>query len=214
MKSQRYLIISAIFIAFLVPACGPKIIKIEPIPKLEGGSILRQIDSLTFIINEVKDGRPELIKTVLFNKGDGSHDIVNSSYDPRLVGIEPRVKDIVAQAITAELMRNGHKMLGPKNLGNADVVIDITIQKYWCQTVTGFWTVNYKGRVETFVKMAMPLDSDEVFTKTYGGSYDDIPALAGFGPIKGVLNEALLNMIKDFTTDPELLDFLQKVKEN
>ena len=199
MRYIKSVIFSVIFATITLQACTTRTIKIDPIPELKSGSPLSGIEPLTFKINEFEDVRP-------YKKQVG--------VGPQSIKIEleeQKVSDIVAQAIANELKRNGHKTLQPKESGKADVVINGIVRQYWVEDYTKIFTVKVSGHVEVEINVVRRQDLDKPLSKTFRGKYyySDKGVL---GVWEHVINQALLQMIKEFTTDEEFLNVLKKVK--
>ena len=199
-KSKIILIINLIFIAFLCQSCGTKIIYMKQLELKGGGSFFKQIESLTFGINQFDDRRA--IKDVV-------------GYHPaRYIVTKKEVTDIIAQAIATELKRNGHKVLESNSSDKGDVVIDGIVRKFFFKWRTGWVFAYCEANVEVDIKVTTPLVSNKMFSKKYTGYYKMKEFGGSFRLIRIVLNEALLNMIKDFTTDQDLFDYLHEVEKN
>lgn len=204
MKYKIYLLILLLLTTSVIASCSG-VIKMEKIPELEGGSPLGGIKPVTFTINHFK----------------------NAADDEGIVGIpggalpkyktDRQVNDIVRQAIINELIRNGHRVLPPEDSSKANVVIDGTVWQYWAsfkphKTILMLSSVNHViGSVKADITVRFS-DSGTILTKSYNGTADLETAKAFTkGNCESALNEALLNMLKDFTMDPDFLDGLNKV---
>lgn len=197
MKCQRNLIIISILLALAVQGCASVgIIRMERIPTLRGGSPLSGIEPVTCVIKDFRDEVGE----VVFSEMGG------------IVKIDRGTADIVVQAIAAELRRNGHKVMEPKDVDMADVVIDGTVKQFWIELRQHF----LYARILASVKVEITVTSASG-GKTLSKLYSGISAERGMGNrwtweerYRDSLNEALSNMVKDFTTDPDFLDGLRK----
>src|SRR4030042_5102168 len=116
-KSNNWLIISFIFIVLTVQSCGPAVIKMDKIPEMQGGSPLSTIDPITFVINNFEDKRRAYCADREFDPGEMVAFCTGVGYKGCLASatLDRKPVDIVKQAITNELKRNGHNVLEMKD---------------------------------------------------------------------------------------------------
>jgi uncharacterized lipoprotein YajG len=195
MKNILYLLI---FVVFIFPACGPKVIKLH-IELGGGGSLLKQIEPLIFSVSNIEDKRSS--KNLV-----GNHPI-------RAVITKRDAKDIIAQSIISELKRNGHKILNSELGGQSDFIIEGNINKFDYNWKTGYANVDCNATIEIELNIKST-SSNKIFTKRYTGNYYSSEFGGSFKQIRIVLNEALYNMVREFTTDKELFEYIQANKKN
>lgn len=200
MKYQKFIIAILISAAALLQGCASRTIKIDPIPELKIGSPLAGIEPLTFRINDFEDVRP-------LKKQVGACRV-----GPRIELDEQMVTDIIVQAMSNELKRNGHKVLKAGDAGNVDVIIDGTVRKYWIQSDNYAFSIKITGTVETEINIAAT-NTDKPLTKTYRGEYYYETGFSITPSVwRDVINRALLEMLKEFTTDEEFLSRIKSIK--
>jgi len=173
----------------------------DQIPRLEGGSPLSGIEPVTFVIKaEDRTG-----KYVARGVAPGW----------RPAELDRKVSDVVAEAIATELKRNGHRVLDSSDINKADLVMIGIVLRYWVDVREGVFKKEHIGIAKVQITILRAKDSVEMLSKTYEGVYHRTQHLEipGVGYYKDILVNALLNMVKDFTTDPEFLDCLQKIKQ-
>jgi len=201
MKYKRHNVLILIILVITIQACGTAVIKMDQIPRLEGGSPLSSIEPVTFIIKaESRTG-----KYVGLGVAPGG----------RHAELDRKVSDVVAEAIGMELKRNGHRVLESSDINKADLVIIGIVLRYWVEPPKSFLVPTHVGTAQTHITILKAKDSVEMLSKTYEGVYhrkEQFLKLPGVAYFKDVLDNALLNMVKDFTTDPEFLDCLQKIR--
>lgn len=191
----------AIFCLVLYCGCNVKTIKIDPLPQLQSGSPLSTVEPLTFKIKEFEDVRS-------YKKQIGA-----TKAGPKIELDEQKVSEIITQAIANELKRNGHKVLQTGKSDKADIIVEGIVRQYWVASTPGFITVTITGSVEVEMNFITGQDSKKPLSKTFRGNhyYSD----KGFlGVLEYVLNQALLDMLKEFTTDEEFLNKLKTVRDS
>lgn len=201
------------FIVLLLQGCT-RVLVMEPIPNLEGGSPLSEIEPVTFIINGLEGDWTK--KCVKVDPNSGVPETVVAFRIDKVV-IHNKPEDLVVQAIRNELIRNGHKVLDSKYQDKANIIIDVVVEQYWTDMRDlMFRGALYEANVKAQITVREPLISDYILRKSYKGNSSHNPFIAKplYGEVKAVLNEALLEMVKDFTFDPDFLNILRKSKKS
>ena len=201
MKCQKYTFIIFISILAMLQGCITRTIKIDPIPELKIGSPLAGIESLTFKINEFKDVRSNKKLVGACRVG------------PKIELEEQKVPEIITQTIANEMKRNGHKVLQTGEADKADVIIDGTVRGYWVQSNNYTFSITITGMVETEIYVTANKNMDNPLIKTYRGDYYyETSGIISPSVWRDVINQALLEMVKEFTTDEEFLSGIRRVK--
>ena len=78
-----------------------------------------------------------------------------------------KIAIIVANVITTELLRNGHKCVKPGNKAEADFVLDGFVYRYWVSVDTGFATYMSTAKVEVFIKLTPKDVARDNFKRAY-----------------------------------------------
>lgn len=185
----------AIALIVVLHGCTPTPIPMQ-VPHLRIGSPLADIPPQTFAI-QVTDSREEKFVTVSKN---------------RSVGDQP-VASFIARTLAAELKRRGHKaVLGAAT--KAHVVI-VGIVK---QAALKFTPHTEAGIVIVDISVAKSDGTRQLLSKTYDGTYykwfhaqQQSRFRENSEILRDIFNGALLNLVEDFTTDPDLLDGLQQI---
>lgn len=204
MRCRIYIVFAIFFSIIVLQGCTTKTVRIDPIPELKTGGPLSGIGPLTFKINEFEDVRPH-------------KKIIGEAYPTHKIELEDqKVPDIVAQAIANELKRNGHRVLQTGASGRADVIIGGVVRGYWVAGRDYATISKVTGSVEIEINVMTSRSKEKSFSKTYRGNYYSEPFfginLLNMGPVfTDVINQALLDMIKEFTTDEE---FLNKIRQS
>jgi hypothetical protein len=183
--------VGVITVSLLLEGCM-LCIKSEDIPTLATGSPLKSVRPKTFVFKEFKDVR---------------------GTDVYLVGIvklDSPASTIVSMSIRKELERNGHKCIVDSPQSKPDFIIEGTVYKYWLTHSIRFASDRYTGNVAVKLTVSRSSIDTDVLAKTYEGEYRRDLVIGGPSRVKGVLNQALLAMLKEISTDPELIAFLEK----
>jgi hypothetical protein len=158
---------------------------------LETGSPLKGIPPKTFAFKEFRDARP-------FQKA--------SVKDPYVFYPQCRLDQLptslVAMVIRKELERNGHKCIAYSAQSNPDFIIEGSVYR--------FWVDHSRAPSSTYVAVKLTVNpvspGKEMLLKTYEGK----ARWKTLYTWKTSLNLALLAMVKEMSTDPELIAFLEK----
>lgn len=197
MKHGLYAAFALILTVIFLQGCNTKTIRIDPIPELKTGSPLAGIEPLSFAFKEFEDFRT-----------DKKHIGLCVNMGVKMELKDQNVSEIVRQAVVNELKRNGHKILLPGEANNADVVIEGIVSRFWIDGRANFATISYASTVVTDITVST-VGSDKPLSKTYEGNFNY--SGGGFpGVLEYILNQALLDMLKEFTTDE---DFLSRIKQ-
>ena len=202
MNYQKYAVIIWLSIVSMLHGCAAysiTTIPIEEVPELKIGSPLAGIRSLTFLVNEFEDARPF--------KGS----VILASERGR-IELNQKVSELVTQSIANELKRNGHKVLRSNESDNADVIIKGVVRRYWIESKpVSLFSLRLSGTVEAEISVNGQ-GTEKVIPKIYRGDY----YIDGnsIGPLiwRDILNQALTEMIKEFTTDEEFLGRIKQVR--
>jgi hypothetical protein len=120
---------------------------------------------------------------------------------------QPKTTFVVV-AIRKELERNGHTCIMQSVQSKSDFIIVGSVYKF------GVVYQHWRGEVATVaVKLTVtPVPpKEELLTKTYEGEgIARIRSAFASRYMKESLNQALLAMVKEISTDPELIAFLEK----
>ena len=188
-----------IILIFLVVTmgCGPSVLVVKHSNLgLEMGSPLKRISPKTFIVDGFTDIRgvePSLVSTYPFQ-----------------LKMEKPVTEIIEELIRQELERNGHKCVSGATANQADFKITGSVYQYW-STFTrgpGGLVLYTTGNVGLKI-MVTHLPEAGDFTKKYDGS-EKFSSAWGIRYDKQIeiLHQAFLNVLRDFTTDPDFINFL------
>ncbi len=187
------------FCAFSIQACTT-VYRFERPAELKTGSPLRALDSLTFRINTFSDKRLQQGNKIGRLRG-------------KTIISDTPIPQIVYETLITELRRNGHQVVGSNDIRQPDAVIDGAVLFYWLEfRDVNVFTVEAIGTVKVDLSLRTPSCSNRsIEPMTYTGTYN-LRSHMGItaGGMQGVLEEALLNVIKDFTTDPRVLDVLRQ----
>lgn len=191
--------VAVMAVTVIIAGCAMTMtIKTKDIPQLQTGSPLKSINPKRFAFKEFKDIRgrePSLvgkIKALEFN-------------------LDMPAATVLAAAIKRELERNGHACVADTPESKANFIIEGAVYKYWLKEDASFSAATIIGNVAVKLTVSSVSDEKKVMTKSYEGEYY---LSAGFGVRPGscdaVLNQALLGMVKEISTDPELIAFIEK----
>jgi hypothetical protein len=195
MKKYLYGFISIIALIQLIGCTH--VHKITETPLLQMGSPMGSVEPKTFAFKDFQDLRRFEDPAIIMELGGHTHKIDQT----------PAV--FVADRIKKEFERNGHKCVDASSQDKADFIVNGTIYKFSSTWRMGFFANEWFGK--TGLKLTinrMPSGSAEAFVKSYEGDYNDT---SYGGPLFAEsLGTATQRMIKDISTDPELIEFIKK----
>jgi hypothetical protein len=169
---------------------------------LETGSPLKSVPPKTFAFKDFIDARGTAAKESEFRSelpvygGKGARDPYLFRQEGALkCKVDQLPASLVAMVIKKELERNGHKCITYSAQSNPDFIIEGSLYKF-----------AYGMLVAVKLTVSPVSPGKEVLIKTYEGKG---PATI-IHNCKTSLNLALMAMVKEFSTDPDLVAFLEK----
>jgi len=194
-------LLTLIAISLILQGCmmmSHTIASADLLPQVQAGSPLKSVSPKTFAFKEFGDTRnisdPLLLMEAPFHK-------YKLDQPPAI---------LVAEAIKKELERNGHICIDYSPQSKADFIIEGTVYKYWSFYTSIAWTYNSTANVAVKLTVS-PFSGDKrVFIKNYEGEYVLNKATYSPKEVKEVLSQALMEMLKEISTDSELIEFIEK----
>jgi uncharacterized lipoprotein YajG len=170
-------------------------LKSADIPQLQVGSPLKGVQPAIFAFKEFRDVRDdnEMIWDVGIHK----------------YRLDQPAAIVVATAIRKELERNGHTCVMESSQSNSDFVVEGTVYKYFLTMDSGGLIAFVNGNVATKLKITSNHADKKEFVKNYEGKYLRSGFRFSFDEMLGISTQALLEMVKEMSTDPELVEFIQ-----
>lgn len=182
-------------------------IKVDPLPlpPPSNNSPISAPDKMTVLIVGFKDHRDN--KNII---GLGSGLVITTDRE---------VTEIVEGAIADQLKEAGYDVIGARDTGKPDVIIEGAVLVYWVDydifTISAFRdsaTVEVKIAVTSHPEYAdVPLTT-YVGRSTIGDTFDN-PRYVFKDAIRYSINAALLDMVKKFVGDARVSDVLNKTYE-
>jgi len=171
---------------------GTFVMRTDELAGLQTGSPLRGIASKTFALKEFTDARRTDPYMVFDFKGDKWK-------------LEQPVTAFAAMAIRKELERNGHTCIAYSPASKADFIIGGAVFKYRIDQI-------YVGSFYAYVGVKVTINPASAGNRVLIKSYDGEAIGPGLprGTWKEQLNRANSAMLKEFSNDPDLIEFLEK----
>ena len=194
-RSYLFGIVSLIIILFLFTGCT-HVWNITETPFLQMGSPLRSIEPKTFAFKDFQDIRGVEDPSLMLKMGVHTH----------LLDQPPAI--FIAERIKKEFERNGHRCIDASSQAKADFIVDGKIHKFSVMFRMGLWSNQWFAN--TGVKLTINREPSEsgVFVKSYEGEYT---GTSSSGPLfVEASGQAVLSMLKDISTDSELIEFIKK----
>lgn len=143
------------------------------------------------------DRRPETNKIGYKRNGFGQKtaDIVTTKPVP----------DIVKEALTAELKKNGHDV----TTAERDLVLSGDITTFWFELQVNFATIEFFGTSAITLNVVDGRTGTTLLTRNYQGHYTE-KSMGGLDATwERVMNEALQRMVREVSTDLQLIRVLK-----
>lgn len=200
-NSYKYGIVSLVVAIFFFTGCT-YVLKTSEIPTLQTGSPLRGVAPKTFAFKEFKDVRNVTDPLLIRDAGliPGTHTYI----------LEQPPAVLVAMWMKKELERNGHKCVTFSSDVKADFIVDGSIYKYEFILISGI-TGTHAANTAVKIMISRVPTATGVFIKNYNGSFNGSPNSLGWLDVfKDAFDRANLSMIKEISTDTELIEFIKK----
>lgn len=229
MKDRGLIFIFIILKVLFIQSCGhSKPLNIGTLPELRGGSLLGEIEPVTFVINKFEDKRADFysfetiketkllvpFENVILNKYLDLDR--NQIFYLREVILDRSISDIIVQMIASELRRNGHQVLKQEDSKKAEMIIDGTVLQYDVAFSTNSFFKKrncYMANVKVAITVIDNFHAKKMLSKMYTGIVLNHDPKSFFKTYLDHIKWATLNMVKDFTTDQEFLNVLQEIKK-
>lgn len=194
-RCQLCLFFSFVAIIVLLSTCT-RVVRTSDIPPLQTGSPLSGIHSKIFAFKEFED--------------------IRETRDPRLMMVGPGNKYVLeeppatltARKVRDELQRNGHVCINYTPHAKADFIVEGSVYKYSVSRAVGYIAQAFVGYAAVKLTIRRVPSDTGVMVKSYEGKYTaDSISHSGWSI---ALTQATLAMIKEISTDTELVDFVQR----
>ena len=117
------------------------------------------------------------------------------------------VSEIVTDALATELRKNGHEVTA----ANRDLVISGDITTFWFEFQVNFWTVEFFGTSAVTLNV-VDGTGKTLLTRNYQGHYTEKSGGGLDATWERVMNEALQRMVREVSTDLQLIRVLKAEK--
>lgn len=172
-------------------------VKTSAFSDLHAGSPLSSVKPHVFAFNEFKDIRVRV-------DGDPSVFTRNAGH---VFKLDQPPASMVASALQRELKRNGHACVLFSPQVKSDFIVDGTIFKFAVSSRPRMFHVEHRSMIAVKVSVSRVPASNGVFVKAYQGEYESKEG-SGVENLGKNIQQSLLTMIKEISTDQELIEFL------
>lgn len=189
-------LLSVMTLLLLSVGCS-SVVKSDNLGELQIGSPLRSITSKTFAFKEFSDIR------------GGSQSVVGDCGIVSITLDQPAAK-VVESAIRKELERNGHKSVMVSSNAKPDFIVEGTVYKF-AFTLIKSGALRFNSKVAVKLTFTSALDDKKALQRKYEGEYQiSRTFVAPADTCLEIYSQALSGMLKDMSTDEELIAFLGK----
>lgn len=173
------------------------------LPATGAKSPLGTINSMQVVL-QIEDQRPAGERQWVGNKRNG-YGMVTA-----WIKSNKEVPSVVYDALKNEFVSNGHKVVDAKETPS-NVAIVVALKKYWSDISIGFWNVDVIGTLHADVTVRDPGKDLALPSRSIQATFREGHAIATDGAYEGVLNGALIEFIRSFSRDPNILNALRLV---
>ena len=152
-------------------------------------AILASVASRRVEIKPVTDGRLDTAR-IGSKPENGKH----------VVTARP-VTDVVRDALAVEIVKNGHAVVS----GRSDLVLAADVEEFWLDTVTGYSTTQYVGKVVIALAVADGRTGKRLVVRRYVGIKRQQVETPSDDVRRAVMDAALARSMRDLATDPALV---------
>jgi hypothetical protein len=117
---------------------------------------------------------------------------------------------ILYDALKAEFEANNHKVQKSED-GNVDARLKVGLKRYWGDFAVHFFDIEMKGTLETDIALLKGVEQDQLVSKPFNSTFRESRQMALDGAFEDALKGALLEYIRSFSRDPNVLDALRSV---
>jgi hypothetical protein len=121
--------------------------------------------------------------------------------DGRAIVTRRPVSDIVRDALTIEVSRNGHAVLPDAQ----DVVLAAAVEEFWLDVVVGRSHAQYVGKVVLALAVVDGRNGETLFTRHYAATNRREADADDKDVAREVMDAALARTLHDFATDPQVV---------
>lgn len=206
MNTQWYnpAILSVLFFIAL-PGCALTTAHVNPDYTPEPGkrSPLSTINPLTISI-QVEDQRASWERDRVGDKKNNFGSVTAKVLSDK----EPTT--ILYDALKAEFENNAHRIVKSED-GKPDALIKIGLKRYWSDFAVHFFDIEMKGTLDTDIAILNGIDQNQLVSKPFNSTYRESRQIALDGAFESALKGALLEFIRSFSRDPNVLDAFRSV---
>jgi hypothetical protein len=114
----------------------------------------------------------------------------------------------VKETLAAEFWKNGHDVTA----ASRDLVISGDITTFWFEFQVNFWSVEFFGTSAVTLNVVDGKTGTTLLTRNYQGHYTEKSGGGLDATWERVMNEALERMVREISTDVQLIRILKAAK--
>lgn len=113
------------------------------------------------------------------------------------------------EALKTELENNGHNVR-PLQDANLNAIVHVILKKYWSDANMRFLEIQMVGTINGDVEI-LNSKNEQLVLKPMSGTYMESRQYAGDDAFESALNGALLEFIRNFARDPNIINALKNI---
>lgn len=155
---------------------------------------------------QVEDKRPVEERNRVGNK--------KNMYGMTMAAILPNREPtlVLYDALKAELTNNGHTVIDTPE-PSTNVLLVVTLQRYWIDTLIHFADVEVIGTLNTELLLRNPRIDSVLLTQPHNSTQRESRQIVTDSAFQSVLNRVLVEYIRSFSRDPNILEALKKASQ-
>ena len=180
----------------LLQACGkPTMLKVSHDVDLKTRGPISEVSPIIFMKAVLTDKRADKSKIGEKKNGYGKSlgDIIT----------ENPVVTIVSNAISTGLLNNGHSVLD-----DGQIKIEGTVERFWFEIDTNFFTVEFTGEVKAQLEFIDSKTGKTIYQASYSGNHSKKKAGGAKKTWQSIMGKAVDNLIEDIVFDEDLAEVL------
>lgn len=186
-----------------ISGCVNMTANINPVYKpLPGNtSPLQTIRPLNVVL-QVEDQRPSYEQKRIGDRRGGFGKIIAGVNSTRSAPV------ILEEALASEFTNNGHLILATQSTA-ADRIVRVSVKKCWTENRVDLFNVTVMGSIVSDVTIIDPTTATALVSRVISGNSTDSHQLALESSYEEALNKALVDFVRSFSRDPQILNALR-----
>lgn len=160
---------------------------------------LSEVEATSFTRPALEDQRDDKVRIGWKKNGYGANTADITTTKP--------VEDILSEAIISGLKQNGHEADV-----NGRVQVTGTVDRFWFDTDTNFWTVEFIGDIQCTLVFIDATTGEAFYQSSYSGTYSEKRGGGLTATWTEIMNKSVNKVVEDVVFDQDLVDALMELE--